>query len=73
MLSLACRALPRRSRPLSRAAASAAGGFSYPAPRALDAIVKTEMLHDYDAPKVAALWEEYHNMRSITSTSMAAR
>lgn len=39
---------------------SAGGGFSYPGPRALDQIVKLELLQGEARDRIQSIWEEFH-------------
>lgn len=40
------------------------GGFSYPAPRSLQQIVKLELLENESTEKIEKIWTEYHREKS---------
>jgi ATP synthase mitochondrial F1 complex assembly factor 1 len=57
-----------------RASFSSVGGFSYPAPRKLDEIVKLELLSKEPRDKVETIWKEFHkkkvdNIAEVWSTT----
>lgn len=39
---------------------SLSGGFTYPAPRSLDAIAKTQLLSKHTSSRVTEIWHEHH-------------
>lgn len=43
-----------------RTAKGTQSGFSYPGPKALDKIVKVQLLQKHGTPRVREIWEEYH-------------
>lgn len=47
-----------------RANSGSAGGFSYPGPRALDQIVKLELLQNEDGEQIQHIWEQFHTDKS---------
>lgn len=49
------------------------GGFSYPAPRALQQIVKLELLEHESKERIEAIWSEYHSSKddSLVTTLSA--
>eukprot|EP00850_Spirogloea_muscicola_P012476 SM000081S22610 [mRNA] locus=s81:4969:11336:+ [translate_table: standard] len=50
-----------------------ASGFSLPAPKSLDAIIKLEAVAGKTAEEIAAIWQGYHLGRGHVSAVMAAR
>ncbi|TYZ63595.1 hypothetical protein PybrP1_010889 [[Pythium] brassicae (nom. inval.)] len=60
--SLTCRAAPALRRAFSTGEQKVtSGGFSFPAPRSLQQIVRLELLENEPRARVQQIWEEYHH------------